>query len=127
MTRCFSDYLFELKDLISGKLEIVHSSRVMFFRNDKFEVTEQVTTQLQYQEGQRAIIARFLDISEHSGVLELNFEYRGFEGEERTWVTIHELLSEVYELVRDYFAERKVQGSEKQAHFVTKAEVSHSK
>ena len=127
VTRCLSDYLFELKDLLSEKLEVVHGSRVRFFRNDQFNVTEQVTAQLQYQEGQRAIFARFLEIREQSSLLELSVEYRGFEIEEPVWMAIHELVSEVPEIVREYLSERKVARSQTQACLAAKAEALHFK
>ena len=121
VTRCLSDHLFELRDLLSRKLEVLHESRVRFFRNDTFDVTENVTVQLQHQEGQKAIFARFLGIRERSGVLELSVEYRGFEVQEPSWMPVCELVSEVPQILREYLAERKVAGSQTQARLAAKA------
>lgn len=39
VTRCLSDLLFELEDLLTGKRATVHGFRVSFFRNKDFQVT----------------------------------------------------------------------------------------
>ena len=67
------------------------------------------------------MVARFLEIRENSGVMELSVEHRGFEGEEPIWMAIAELAPDVPELVREYLAERSDAVSQKKRRLAAKA------
>lgn len=109
--KCLSDHLFELEDLRSDELDVVHGYRVRFFRNSTFEVTEDVTAHVQVQEGHTTQVGNFLDYRERRGIAELREEYRGFEGEETMWLPVEDLLQDIPVLVREYLSGRTDNGS----------------
>lgn len=65
VTRCLSEFLFEVQYILTGKLKVVHGSRLRFFRKENFNITEDVDKFLNYQQGEYASIKAFVDLREH--------------------------------------------------------------
>ena len=109
--RCLSDYLFELEDLLTGTMTVVHGSRVRFFRNSSFQVTEEVLDYLQFQQGHLAAVDRLLDVREHRGNMEILVEYRGFSDEDPVWVDLLQLNEDIPQILSEFLEETKANGT----------------
>ena len=97
ITRCLSDFLFETQDLLTGNLKVIHGSRLRFFRNEHFNVTEDVNKFLKFQQGEYASIKSIMDLREQRGNQEVLVSYLGFDEEEPEWVSLHSMHEDVPE------------------------------
>lgn len=80
---------------------MVLGSRLRFFRNRLWNITEDVSKYLQYQQGEYASIHEFLDLREVKGNQEVLASFRSFEDEEPEWVSLHKIYEAVPERVCD--------------------------
>jgi len=70
-TKVMSDFLFEIQDLRSKKKSVVHGTRIKFFRNKSFEVTEECTAQLAFEQNEYCVVEEIQDIRTRAGVIQL--------------------------------------------------------
>jgi len=99
---CRSEYIFLIKDLLSGNELEVHGRRLKFFRNKDFEVTEEVRNHLAYQENELLVVRSFEDIRANAGTVELLVHWRGFEKDESSWEPLDLMREDVPVLVREF-------------------------
>ncbi len=76
---CRSEYIFLIEDLITGKKEEAHGRRLKFFRNNNFDVSEELKDNLAYN---LPVIERIEDIRRKDGGLHLLIKWRGFDESE---------------------------------------------
>jgi hypothetical protein len=69
VTKCSSDYIFDVQDLLTGGTCEVHGTRLKFYRNKGLEEDNELHEHLAYQQGELFAVERFTDIREHEGVL----------------------------------------------------------
>lgn len=62
VTACLSGYGFQIEHLLTGMLEDADGRWLTFFRNQSFEVTEEVRDHLAYQENEMTVIEKFKEI-----------------------------------------------------------------
>jgi len=105
VVRVLSDYLFETEDLRTHKKVVVHGSRLKFFRNCDYEVTEECYNQLAYQEGELCVVDKIMDIRLHEGVLQLLVKWKGFDDEDPGWETFETMKDDVPALVSDFLSD----------------------
>lgn len=111
VARVLSHYLFELEDIITGKLRVAHGSRIKLFRNSSFRVTEELKEHIQYQQGQYCIVDSLLDIRVKDNVTELEVQWKGFDDEDPTWVSITQLQEDIPEHVTAFIHKLKSSGN----------------
>jgi len=116
--RVLSDYLFETEDLRTLKKTVVHGSRLKFFRNSDYEVTEECLNQLAYQEGELCVVHELLDIRVHQGTPELLVKWKGFEDEEPGWERLDIMKEDIPVMVSDFLDEIKASGTNRQRKIV---------
>jgi hypothetical protein len=85
VTKCSSDYIFEVQDLMTVGTCEVHGTRLKFYRNKGLEEDDELHEHLAYQQGEPCVVERFTDIREHEGVLQLMAKWKGFGEVENTW------------------------------------------
>lgn len=112
--RILSDHLYELENLISGKRETVHGSRIQFFRNSELEVGQDLRNYLRYQQGQYCIVEKFLDLRASESGPQVLVEYAGFSDEEPLWMPLREMREDVPELLNEFLEWIQVEGTPRQ-------------
>ena len=68
---CESNYIFIVRDLRTRATQAVHRTRLKFFRNSSFEVTDDVTEYLQFLDGELCIVESFIGIRLKDGRAQL--------------------------------------------------------
>eukprot|EP00173_Palmaria_palmata_P004670 Plantae.Rhodophyta-Palmaria_palmata.ctg6820.p1 GENE.Plantae.Rhodophyta-Palmaria_palmata.ctg6820~~Plantae.Rhodophyta-Palmaria_palmata.ctg6820.p1 ORF type:complete len:184 (+),score=28.29 Plantae.Rhodophyta-Palmaria_palmata.ctg6820:45-596(+) len=101
VVRCLSEYIFVVKNLLSGAEEKVHGRRLKFFRNSSFEVTEEVQENLDYQQGELLVVESIDDIRRKDEKVELQVNWKGFGKEENDWVRLDLVKEDVSVLVKE--------------------------
>jgi hypothetical protein len=114
VTKCSSDYIFEVQDLMTGGTCEVHGTRLKFYRNKGLEEDNELHEHLAYQQGELCAVERFTDIREHEGVLQLMAKWKGFGEVENTWEGLEIMRHDVPEMVRDFIMEMKDTGTPRQ-------------
>ena len=114
VTRVLSNFLYELEDLRNGLKEVVHGSRVKFFRNKDYEVTEECLNQLAYQDGELCMIDSILDLRELEGTAELLVKWRGFDDETPSWEDYNTMRVDVPNMVSQFLRTMRKDGDERQ-------------
>jgi len=114
VVRVLSDYLFETEDLRTHKKVVVHGSRLKFFRNCDYEVTEECYNQLAYQEGELCVVDKIMDIRLHEGVLQLLVKWKGFDDEDPGWESFETMKDDVPALVSDFLSDIIISGVPRQ-------------
>lgn len=114
VTKCHSDYVFEIEDLLTGKRQDAHGRRLKFFRNKDFEVSEDVRNHIAYQENELLVIEDLEDIRKTADEVQLLVKWRGFESEENDWVSLPSLREDVPELVQEYLQTAAKEGTPRQ-------------
>lgn len=109
-----SDFLFETEDLRTLKKVVVHGSRLKFFRNSDYNVTEECLNQLAYQEGELCVVEELMDIRVHNGVVEILVKWKGFEEEDPGWELFDTMKEDIPALVSDFLIELKNSGTARQ-------------
>jgi len=114
IVRLLSDFLFETEDLRTLKKVVVHGSRLKFFRNSDYNVTEECLNQLAYQEGELCVVEELMDIRVHNGVVEILVKWKGFEEEDPGWELFDTMKEDIPALVSDFLIELKNSGTARQ-------------
>lgn len=120
VTRVMSDFLFEVKDIRSGTRNIVHGSRLKFFRNSEYEVTEECTDYLAFQEGEYCLVDEFEDIRLKDGELELLVKWKRFDDEQPAWKSFQIMREDVPTRVKEFLNELSEHGTKRQKQLVAK-------
>lgn len=111
---CKDSYVFQIQNLRKATMEFVHGRRLKFFRNSSFEVTEELSEHLDYQEGELLSFEEFRDIRNLSGNIELLVKWRGFSEDKLDWVDATTLREDVPDLLAEYKAEVSENGTKRQ-------------
>lgn len=102
VTKCLSEYLFEVDDLLTGERKVVHGRRLKHFRNSDFKITEKELHHLEYQRGELLVIESFEDIRETNGQTECLIKWKGFGDDECDWVPTETLREDVPDLYKSF-------------------------
>jgi hypothetical protein len=114
VTKCSSDYVFEVQDLRTGGTCEVHGTRLKFYRNKGLEEDNELQEHLAYQQGELCVVERFTDVREYEGVLQLMAKWKGFGEVENTWEDLEIMRHDVPEMVKDFVTEMKYTGTPRQ-------------
>lgn len=120
VTECRSEFLFEIEDLLTKQRSVAHGRRLKHFRNSEFEITEDVTHHLEYQQGELLVIDNFDDIREKDGQVECLVRWKGFSDEERDWVAYETLKEDVPDLIREFLDDTIKSGTKRQRQLATR-------
>ena len=103
ITKVFSDWVFEVEDLITQKKENVHASRLKFFSSYDLDVTEDLRNQIAHNE-ESFEIEKILDIRYEKlyNRYELLIKWKDFAEDENTWEFLEELWETTKEVVKNY-------------------------
>jgi hypothetical protein len=93
-----SDWVYEIEDLITKKLEKVHASRLKFFSEKDLEINADIKNQIAHNE-ENFIIEEIRDLrlNKEFNKYELLIKWKHFIEEENTW----EFLEEIWETSKD--------------------------
>jgi hypothetical protein len=108
---CESNYIFIVRDLRTRATQAVHGTRLKFFRNSSFEVTDDVTEYLQFLDGELCIVELFIGIRLKDGRAQLHVIWRGFELEDATWENLDVMNEDLPNAVASYLAALKDNGT----------------
>lgn len=111
VVKVHSDFIFTIKNIVSGQTEEAHGRRLKFFRNSDYEVTEALRDHLAHQEGDLLVIEEFLGIRRRRGTVEIKVKWKGFDATETDWVDVTLLKEDVPVLLRDYVEDMKANGT----------------
>lgn len=114
ITKVLSDFLFEVEDLRSASRSVVHGTRLKFFRNSDFNVSEECTAQLKFQEEEYCVVSEFLDLRLKDGELQILVKWKGFDDEDPGWESLDVMRGDVPALVTDFVDEIKESGTPRQ-------------
>jgi hypothetical protein len=105
VTKCSSDYVFEVHDLRTGGTCEVHGTRLKFYRNKGLEEDNELQEYLAYQQGELCVVERFTDVRKYEGVLQPMAKWKGFGEVENTWEELEIMRHDVPEMVKDFITE----------------------
>lgn len=105
VVECLSVYVFRIEDLLSGKREDAHGRRLKLFSNSDFNVTEEMTEHLRYQEGELLHVERFDDIRSASGNVDLLVKWCRLHSDESDWVSLETLRDDVLVVVGKFLTD----------------------
>ena len=111
VTECRSNYIFVIEDILTGERQESHGSRLRFFRNSSFQVTDELRDHLAYQKNEMFIIEEFTGIRRKGVDLELRVKWRGFPVHESEWITLVKLQEDVPQMVQDYIQDLRRSGT----------------
>jgi len=109
-----SDFLFKVMDLRSAQESVVHGSRLKFFRNSEFEITEETENYLAFQDGEYCVVDEIQDINMQDGEVKLLVKWRGFDDEEPGWESLALMREDVPQLVTEFLEEIRNSGTKRQ-------------
>ena len=109
--KCKSEFIFVIKDILTGKTEEAHGRRLKLFRNSDYQVGEDLLHHLAYQQGELLVIEKFLGIRSRRGTTELEVKWKGFTRDETDWVSVDTLQEDVPVLLQEYLTELKSSGT----------------
>jgi hypothetical protein len=66
-----SDFLFEVRHLLKDKKSVVHGTRLKFFRNRDWEVTDAAKEHIAYLDDELCVIDHFIDLRQRDDAVEL--------------------------------------------------------
>lgn len=95
VSRVLSDHLYELEDLLNGKLETVHGSQIRNFGNSGKGIDQGRRNYLHHQRGQYCIVDEFLDLWASAAGPQVLVRYDGFSDEEPAWMALREMQEDV--------------------------------
>lgn len=121
ITKTLSDFLFEVEDLRTMDKSIIHGTRLKFFRNSSYTVTEELINQLSFQDGELCAIEKFLDLRERRGRVEVRVQWKGFEDEDPAWENIDAIRNDVPILLSEFLGEIQTNGTARQKRIASKA------
>jgi hypothetical protein len=125
VTKCASDYVFEVQEIKTGSTREVHGTRLKFFRNaDLGEDTTELMEHLSYQDGELCVVEEFTDLREHEGAIQLMAKWRGFAEVENTWEDYQVMQHDVPVMVKEFITEMKTAGTPRQRAMAAKLDGS---
>ena len=96
VTAAMSAWNFEVEDVLSGERQVVHASRLKFFRAEGLDVTEELAAQAQYSEQTLFKVDRILNLAEfEDGSLRCEVAWKGFDESENSWEPLAVLFEDV--------------------------------
>jgi hypothetical protein len=111
VTKCSSDYVFEVQDLRTDGTSEVHGTRLKFYRNKGLEKDSELQEHLAYQQGELCVVERFTDVRKHEGVLQIMAKWKGFSEVENTWEDLEIMRQDVPVMVQEFVMEIKDMGT----------------
>ena len=103
VTSVINDQIYEVEDLITGKREKIHASRLIFFRNKDFQVTKDLKEIAEYTEQTRYEVKRLKDLIRSGDQFLVLVEWVGFpDDEDNSWESLDSLNSDIPEMVRAF-------------------------
>ena len=103
--RSTGPHTYEIEDLISGKSEIIHDSRMILYRNDMVgkEVSEELLDSARHLESSYQVIRNLHDVRTMNGNVEIWVEWEGLpDNHDFTWEPLTQLYADVPEMVREF-------------------------
>jgi hypothetical protein len=97
-----SDFLFEVRHLLKDKKSVVHGTRLKFFRNRDWEVTDAAKEHIAYLDDELCVIDHFIDLRQRDDAVELRVFWKGFENGNATWEPYAAMLEDVPDMLRNY-------------------------
>ena len=102
------EYSFRVRHLVTGVESDVHSSRLKFYADDSFDVTEEIREHVAAQ----GIILGVTEIKEHRWskdrkCMELKVQWKGLEPIEDSWEPLASLFKDIPDMVRNYAAQQQ--------------------
>jgi RNase H-like domain found in reverse transcriptase/Reverse transcriptase (RNA-dependent DNA polymerase)/Integrase zinc binding domain/Integrase core domain/Aspartyl protease len=102
VTACKSDFLFEVRHLLNGDKRVVHGTRLKFFRNRNWEVTDAAKEHIAYLDDELCVVDHFIDLRQRNDAVELKVFWKGFEDGDATWEPYATMLEDVPDMLRSY-------------------------
>jgi hypothetical protein len=97
-----SDNLFEVCHLLKGDKQVVHGTRLKFFRNASWTVSEEAKEHLAYLEDELCVVDHFVDLRKRTETCELKVYWKGFEERDSTWEPFADMKEDVPDTLRDF-------------------------
>ena len=120
ITKTLSDFLFEVEDLRTMDKSVVRGTRLKFFRNSSYTVTEELINQLSFQDGELCVVEKFLDLRERRGRVEVRVQWKGFEDEDPAGEDIGAIRNDVPILLSEFLGEIQTNGTARQKRIASK-------
>jgi transposase InsO family protein len=118
VTACHSNFIFEVRRLLTGAKSTVHGTRLKFFRNRDWEVTVAAKEHIAYLDDELCVVDRFINLRRREDIIEVRVTWKGFEDSESTWEPYTALLEDVPEMLRAYLHELTRTGTPSQQRIV---------
>jgi hypothetical protein len=102
VTACKSNFLFEVRHLLNGDKRVVHGTRLKFFRNREWDVTDAAKEHIAYLDDELCVVNHFFNLRQRNDAVELKVLWKGFEEGDATWEPYATMLEDVPDMLRSY-------------------------
>jgi hypothetical protein len=102
VTACKSDFLFEVRHLLNDEKSVVHGTRLKFFRNRDWEVTDAAKEHIAYLDDELGMIDHFIDIRQRDDAVGLRVFWKGFENGDASKEPYAAMLEDIPDMLRYY-------------------------
>lgn len=100
-----SAWVFEVQDLITDKVEVIHSRRILLYRGDMDGkvVSPELLRSAEHLESEYQSVESITNIRQRAGQLELEIEWEGLPHvHDRTWEPLSQIFQDVSDLLTEY-------------------------
>jgi hypothetical protein len=95
ITAVGTGHVFQIQHLLSGELSSAHASRLLFYADERLELTTELKDHIALVERQGYFeIERLVAVRQHDGQLEAQVAWAGFSEAEWTWEPLSQLLED---------------------------------
>lgn len=105
VTRCVSEYIFEVQDLITLTHTLVHANRLKFYADSQLNVSEELLDTIAHNDPHFQTIEQLRDLrfNASSETYEVSVQWKGFDHEEPTWEPLIAIHEDVPDLLSNFF------------------------
>jgi hypothetical protein len=107
ITEVFSDWVYEVEDLITKKRDKIHAERLKFYSESDLDVTEELRNQIAHND-EKFEIEEILDIKyeDQYDRYMILIRWKNFGDDENTWEFIEEIWETTRDVVRNYLKKK---------------------
>ncbi len=111
VSKVLSAFLVMVEDLRTSERSVVHGTKLRFFRNRDFEVTEECRAQLAFQAEEYCAVQEIMEIRKKKGELQVLVKRKVLDDEDPGRESYETMEEDVPALLNDFTEEIKASGT----------------